>query len=242
MQGPKVLADNPQTYKENVELLELDNLNISYSMRDSGQQYEWEIYYKVNEKQNDKALKLKFSIYSEQKVSVSSENNWEIQESNSIISNFMLDDEGLVILRADHSIEKLNLAIQVDSKIIENGQELINENILEGNVDQIYSLYIPKNQETEVKKAASLAETTEESSSNKEDKEISKQNNESNLSFSYPSNFGIKSLFDEKAQNYENISPKYTEDETGIYPSQSWMPENNTKVINHQGWNAFSSN
>lgn len=43
MQGPKVLADNPQTYKENVELLELDNLNISYSMRDSGQQYEWEI-------------------------------------------------------------------------------------------------------------------------------------------------------------------------------------------------------
>ena len=242
MQGPKVLADNPQTYKENVELLELDNLNISYSMRDSGQQYEGEIYYKVNEKQNDKALKLKFSIYSEQKVSVSSENNWEIQESNSIISNFMLDDEGLVILRADHSIEKLNLAIQVDSKIIENGQELINENILEGNVDQIYSLYIPKNQETEVKKAASLAETTEESSSNKEDKEISKQNNESNLSFSYPSNFGIKSLFDEKAQNYENISPKYTEDETGIYPSQSWMPENNTKVINHQGWNAFSSN
>ena len=75
MQGPKVLADNPQTYKENVELLELENLNISYSMRDSGQQYEWEIYYKVNEKQNDKSLKLKFSIDSEQKVSVSSENN-----------------------------------------------------------------------------------------------------------------------------------------------------------------------
>lgn len=49
----------------------------------------------------------------------------------------------------------------------------------------------PKKSRDRSKKAA-LAETTEESSSNKEDKEISKQNNESNLSFSYPSNFGIK--------------------------------------------------
>lgn len=241
LQGHQVFAENQKNYKDKVELINDESFNISYSMRALENQYEWEIDYRINKTENDKELKLKFSFEGNQPIEIEENESWTLKEKNTIISGFEKEDEGKIVLRANNSISLLNLEIQADAKLIENEQEVISEDILAKNESTIFSLYIPENNKADSKEKDN--KNTEEVLNNESSQEetVSQLKKDSQLSFSYPSNFGIKASFNDLAQNYENIYPEYRQDETGISPNHSWIPTGNTTVVNHQGWNSFSS-
>lgn len=241
LQGHQVFAENQKNYKDKVELINDESFNISYSMRALENQYEWKIDYRINKTENDKELKLKFSFEGNQPIEIEENESWTLKEKNTIISDFEKEDEGKIVLRANNSISLLNLEIQADAKLIENEQEVISEDILAKNESTIFSLYIPENNKADSKEKDN--KNTEEVLNNESSQEetVSQLKKDSQLAFSYPSNFGIKASFNDLAQNYENISPEYRQDETGISPNHSWIPTGNTTVVNHQGWNSFSS-
>lgn len=224
LQGHQVFAENQKNYKDKVELINDESFNISYSMRALENQYEWEIDYRINKTENDKELKLKFSFEGNQPIEIEENESWTLKEKNTIISDFEKENEGKIVLRANNSISLLNLEIQADAKLIENDQEVISEDILAKNESTIFSLYIPENNKADSKEKDN--KNTEEVLNNESSQEetVSQLKKDSQLAFSYPSNFGIKASFNDLAQNYENISPEYRQDETGI-----------------SRWNSFSS-
>ncbi|MDA2884511.1 vWA domain-containing protein [Lactococcus lactis] len=224
LQGHQVFAENQKNYKDKVELINDESFNISYSMQALENQYEWEIDYRINKTENDKELKLKFSFEGNQPIEIEENESWTLKEKNTIISDFEKENEGKIVLRANNSISLLNLEIQADAKLIENDQEVISEDILAKNESTIFSLYIPENNKADSKEKDN--KNTEEVLNNESSQEetVSQLKKDSQLAFSYPSNFGIKASFNDLAQNYENISPEYRQDETGI-----------------SRWNSFSS-
>ncbi|MDN5425410.1 MAG: SpaA isopeptide-forming pilin-related protein, partial [Lactococcus lactis] len=216
LQGHQVFAENQKNYKDKVELINDESFNISYSMQALENQYEWEIDYRINKTENDKELKLKFSFEGNQPIEIEENESWTLKEKNTIISDFEKENEGKIVLRANNSISLLNLEIQADAKLIENDQEVISEDILAKNESTIFSLYIPENNKADSKEKDN--KNTEEVLNNESSQEetVSQLKKDSQLAFSYPSNFGIKASFNDLAQNYENISPEYRQDETGI--------------------------
>ncbi|MCI3860722.1 SpaA isopeptide-forming pilin-related protein [Lactococcus garvieae] len=42
-------------------------------------------------------------------------------------------------------------------------------------------------------------------------------------------------IFADNLKNYANIEPKYITDDKGTFPAHSWIPQDNTNVLNHQG-------
>ncbi|MFQ6366169.1 SpaA isopeptide-forming pilin-related protein [Lactococcus lactis] len=231
---------------------------MSYSMSESPDGYIWNVHYKVSEKNADKELRLKLYFDHDQMVTVEPHEKWEIENNEVLTSTFMQNGEGSIVLNSSKEITKLSLTIQADSKITQESEDEVTENILGDSKGILYDLFIPEKSTN-----SSSSDNTNETSGSSSSDGTSKPSDSANISAwntiekpshdeedeekssttmpgTYPSNFSIKSLIETKL--YNNIIPGYTTDSSGTYPTNSWTPTGNTRVKNHQGNKDASNN
>lgn len=246
IQGYEVFADELTNHRNNIELVNQDNLSMTYDMTESSEGYTWSIHYKIKETKDDTELRLKLSFEHDQKVTIIPHENWEIKNNEILTSAFMQNGEGSIILNSSKEITKLSLTIQADSKITKESEDEVTENILDDPKGILYDLFIPEKSTDSSSSDAtskpsdsaniSTSNTIEKPSQAEEDEEKSS----TTIPGTYPSNFSIKSLIETKL--YNNIIPEYTTDSSGTYPTNSWTPTGNTTVKNHQGNKDASNN
>ncbi|MDG6111537.1 VWA domain-containing protein [Lactococcus formosensis] len=258
LQGYKVFADNSTNHKNNIELVNQDNLSVTYDMSENSEGYTWSIHYKIKETKDDTELRLKLSFEHNQKITVIPHKNWEIKNNEVLTSAFMQNSEGSIILNSSKEITKLSLNIQADSKLTKESEDEIIESILGDPEGILYELFIPE-RSTDSSSSDNTNETSDSSSPDVISKpsdsyntstsnpitqpsqaEDDEEKNSTTVPETYPSNFSSKSLI--KTKLYNNIIPEYTTDSGGTSPTNNWTPTGNTTVINHQGNKDASNN
>ena len=144
IQGYEVFADELTNHRNNIELVNQDNLSMTYDMTESSEGYTWSIHYKIKETKDDTELRLKLSFEHDQKVTIIPHENWEIKNNEILTSAFMQNGEGSIILNSSKEITKLSLTIQADSKITKESEDEVTENILDDPKGILYDLFIPE--------------------------------------------------------------------------------------------------
>ncbi len=236
IQGFKVFADSSPT----TSIINTDNLDISYNVKEAQKNYYWEINYQIKENQKDEELKLKFQFNHDKEINITPEEGWANISDDYITSDFKKSGKGIIRVSSTKDITKLSIKIQADSRSLVDKK--ITENILTEDDSISHDLIIPSTEESSTESSteeSSTESSTEESSTESSTEESSTESStEESLTAStiYPSNFGSKATLASNLRNYSNIVPDYTtDDDRGTFPTYSWIPTDNTTVINHQG-------
>lgn len=246
LQGYRVFADEKISHKENIELLTETGFEFSYSMYETSDKYEWQLNYKYKDMESQKEYRVELEFVDDGEISTSEDKIWSKPTNEQLISEFGADAEGNVHISSDKSLTELGLKI----KILDLGENQESENT-KYTINETYTLFVPnsstkKKNEVEDTSDKDEVSTPEELNKGKTSElvetEIVEKEESNNLTFRYPSNFGIISPLLDVSNDYTNISPEYNNDGAGIYPTHSWQPSANGNVINHQGRVSASSN
>ena len=255
LQCSEVFADS-----NNISLIKEDNLDIFYKVEERHKDYYWEINYQFKEDKKDQELKLKLQFDYNKEINITPEVGWSSIKNNIITSEFKNTDNGVIKISSPKDISKLSVKIQADSQ--NTTENNVIENILDGSIGKSYDLSIPNvqdsSEESDTQDSTSesdiaesdtqdstsesdIAESdTQDSTSESDIAEFDTQGNQTTNSV-YHSNFGVKTVLSSKLKNYTNIIPEYISNSDGKFPKFSWVPDNNTTVVNHQGKSAGSS-
>lgn len=239
-QVKNVIADGAKSHKESIELIHEENLDISYSMYESSNEYEWNIKYKYTRLKENQEFNLKLSFSHDEDIQILPDDSWDNSNNKFLESEFTEDREGVLTITSPKSITDLSLHIQMEEVLSSSDLTVQNEISVENNIDSSFKLYIPelKTQEDnnhDIGLSNENKKNSEETDEQKERTNVKQGEESSGLAFNYPSNFGSLTSLLDPTQNYVNIEPEYIDDSSGIYPKVGWQPTNNQNVINHEG-------
>jgi Mg-chelatase subunit ChlD len=226
IRGYKVISDEFKT--DRIELINKENISLSYDVQETNSEYKLRFYYKVNPLDKNEKIRLKLKFESNNSTQISQNTDWLVEEGDRLISDFGQNTEGVIDITSKKPISQLDVKIQAD---IIRDKNIVQENIIQ---EKVYHLLQPKIQHSEEKKEHTIVKDNNINTKNKAVDEASKVI--SDITFPYPSNFGLRPLPLNNSKNYNNIVPNYITDDKGIYPTFSWIPSKNQTVINYQGW------
>ncbi|MQW23177.1 MULTISPECIES: SpaA isopeptide-forming pilin-related protein [unclassified Lactococcus] len=244
--GTKVVSDTLKSTSDNIELISASNLKVSYNVTETTERNLWEVKYQIIDTDLMSKQKLKFSFNSDANLTITSSNNWSNTSQSTYNSEFTQSEEGTFQVSSTKDIENIFLSIQMDTQKIIGKNTIVDEDVLSADVGKTYKLSIPEQTEesrsqsetsfsSESKSSTSTREGATNSSTKSEKSQSSSTNSSVKITQSvvYPSNFALSTTL--SATLFENFSPKYTQDSTGTYPTNSWTSTGNTTVVNHQG-------
>ena len=246
IQGYTAIADSLEAVE--TELINQDDLVVTSKVTSSQENNIWEIHYQYHTNEDNEAKRLKFQFLNAEKqnIPVTPEKNWQLDDDNWLIGTFHSSDEGTVTVTTAKTVSKILLNIQADEQLTDSNQHSVNQDILTSDIGKTYELLASEN----VTPTDSTDEqTTVSSSSNGADENVNSSeetttdeqaSEEATTATVGAANFATRSTL-AASQNYTNISPQYTNDSNGIFPTNSWIPNGNTTVLNHQGNSNASS-
>lgn len=244
-QGYTVLAESLSS--DDTVLIQTDDLLVSSKVTPTETGNDWVIHYRLQAVKNGDKRRLKFQFLNPQgqPISVAQNKGWKSSKDNQIIGTFRAKDEGDFKLTTDRSVSKISLKIQADAK---NTSGSVQTDILSQDIGKTYELAAPEDKDTSASSSsqtdtAKQSTTTDQSSSDQKADANETVNNSSTAAISTFSQPVVRSRMMLAAQltTGSTITPQYTTDATGTYPTNSWIPTGNQTVINHQG-NVNASN
>lgn len=257
VQGYTAFADTLDAIE--TELISQDNLKVTSKVTTLQENNVWEIHYQFYTDSENEARRLKFQFLDSQKqnISVTPEKNWQLDDKNWLIGTFNSNDEGTVTVTTLKTVSKVLLSIQADEQLTDSNQVAVEQDVLASDIGKTYELLAPENEttttdssdeqatdssvssDTEASVSSSEEPTTEEQASEEPASSKEEASPEAATATVGAANFGTRALTNSK--NYTNISPQYTNNSSGIFPTNSWIPTGNTTVLNHQGNSNASS-
>ena len=247
-QGYTVLADSLAT--DETMLIQDDDLLVSYKVTPTQTGNAWVIHYRYHAVEDGEKRRLKFQFLDSQgqPISVVPEKDWTVTKDNQLLGTFRAQDEGYVRLATDSSVPKVSLNIQADAQ---DKSGKLQSDILSKDLGKTYALTPPENTVASTSSASTVSSSSSSSTENEQknqtstvDKSTSEQKSEVNRTDKNSSStvdstsskpVTSKMLRAAQLTAGPNIAPQYTEDTTGIYPTNSWTPTGNQTVMNHQG-------
>lgn len=247
-QGYTVLADSMAS--KTSSLINQEDLVVTSNVTSSQEKNVWEIHYRFNTKQDNEKRRLKFQFLDAQNqtIPVMAETGWTVNEVNQLIGTYKVSDEGSIKVTTDKSVSKIWLNIQTDTQF---DDKTFKEDTLSEDIGKRYELSVSENDQMTSTSASSVTSSTEErlgETTSVETSETRTNQNDSDAASTVGQAIMSQSALLGATPNYTNISPQYTTDNTGTYPTYSWQPTGNQTVINHQGkvygangWDGLSS-
>lgn len=143
-QVKNVIADGVKSHKESIELIHEENLDISYSMYESSNEYEWNIKYKYTRLKENQEFNLKLSFSHDEDIQILPDDSWDNSNEKFLESEFTEDREGVITITSPKSITDLSLHIQMEEVLSSSDLTVQNEISVENNIDSSFELYIPE--------------------------------------------------------------------------------------------------
>lgn len=248
-QGYTVLADSFET--KETKLINQEDLGVTSNVTASQENNVWEIHYRYQAAQDNEKRRLKFKIFDNQNnpILVNPEKGWTLTETKELVSPFSASDTGSIQFTTARSISNVKIKIQADAQF---DDKTIKEDILPEDIGKFYELTVSEDGKTSILSENSNDSSTEPSSVTKsstenpnvsdskstviaESNETTTEENDDSPSLLVGQSNVSEQVAPFAAINYTNITPQYTTNSSGTYPTTSWTPTGNQTVINHQG-------
>lgn len=224
------------------KIVDQEGLKVTSLAISDGTSFQWKLQYDKDLKEDSNNQVLKFKVTADgQQVDFNAnsqfaktENQWFAEK------DFSKKTKNTLFFSTKQTISKLSLEIQTDEEKTDLTKTVtVEKDTLTSSIQGPHELKIPEVATAESTGKSAVEEsqvTTQTSEAASKEKSESESEDASHLATVGSSNLrssgGIRAL---SSTNYVNITPKYTTDAKGTYPTNSWQPANQKNVINHQG-------
>lgn len=232
------------------KIVDQAGLKVISSVSSDGNSLNWELQYEksVASDGNDQALKFKVTAdgeaiaFNEDASFATNDDQWFAEK------DFSKQSQGSLSFTTVLNVSKVALEIQADATKTDETQAVtINKNILTSAVEGPHALKLPAVATQKTTEVSATSQTTAEETTSSQATETTTQTEEASEATSSEINASpaivsannleyLSGISAFSSVNSSNIAPEYTTDATkGTFPTNSWQPDRQTNVINHQG-------
>lgn len=224
--------------KEETSLIDTDQLQVSFETESLKENNVWRIKTKRKSDAQRQRLKVKVLTDEKKEIDYPKIKGMEVQEGWLVDQEFTVSEKREMTFKLSEKQKSLLLYVQLDEQQLhsEEGEDEIRKDILETTEPFVLKLQDRKEDKQE---HSALSTSNEKRKKTEASKETDKEQEGPRISGSQIANAALPSPVQRAGtygiNRYTNKVPVYKKDTKGTYPTNSWQPDNQTNVINHQG-------